>query len=280
MVEHTAENRGVAGSSPALATPVDPLPLSRDHRPACGRRGRDHPRAAAEGSKHEPEQESSRRRSRHLAAVVAVQAALAESPIVRFNAKDQSAARVAVLRAADIGTGWRAGSRRRRSSRLTPVRHLGAEAGRPRGHRPRRIEVPERRVHDPELGSAVRDRENARARLEAHRRSPRGSALRRQARRRGRWDHEADLVQAGSVPSAGAVSARFRLIVDQAVDGGGKVRMFMDVITVGRGRTASTPRSSAPTPRRRGPGLPKCAWRRSCWRGTPREADAGLATPC
>jgi hypothetical protein len=51
------------------------------------------------------------------AAVVAlglmvVQAALAESPVVRYNAADQAAAKVAVLKAADVGTGWKGGYRK------------------------------------------------------------------------------------------------------------------------------------------------------------------------
>ena len=40
------------------------------------------------------------------AALVLASAALAAGPIVRHNAKDQAAARVAVLKASDLGTGW------------------------------------------------------------------------------------------------------------------------------------------------------------------------------
>ena len=40
------------------------------------------------------------------AALVAASAALAAGPIVRHNAKDQAAARAAVLKASDLGTGW------------------------------------------------------------------------------------------------------------------------------------------------------------------------------
>jgi hypothetical protein len=42
-------------------------------------------------------------------ALVLAQVALAESPVVRFTAADQAAARTAVLKAADLGAGWKGG---------------------------------------------------------------------------------------------------------------------------------------------------------------------------
>jgi hypothetical protein len=44
--------------------------------------------------------------------LMVVQAALAESPVVRYNAADQAAAKVAVLKAADFGAGWKGGYRK------------------------------------------------------------------------------------------------------------------------------------------------------------------------
>jgi hypothetical protein len=44
--------------------------------------------------------------------LMVVQAALAESPVVRYTAADQAAAKVAVLKAADLGTGWKGGYRK------------------------------------------------------------------------------------------------------------------------------------------------------------------------
>jgi hypothetical protein len=45
-------------------------------------------------------------------ALVVVQAALAESPVTRFTAADQAAAKAAVLKAADLGAGWKGGLRK------------------------------------------------------------------------------------------------------------------------------------------------------------------------
>ena len=42
-------------------------------------------------------------------ALLSVQVALAESPVVRFNAADQTAAKAVVLKAADLGPGWKGG---------------------------------------------------------------------------------------------------------------------------------------------------------------------------
>jgi len=44
-----------------------------------------------------------------LLALVAAQAALAESPVTRFTLADQAAAKAVVLKAADLGTGWKGG---------------------------------------------------------------------------------------------------------------------------------------------------------------------------
>ena len=42
-------------------------------------------------------------------ALVMAQVALAESPVMRFNAADQAAAKAVVLKAADLGPGWKGG---------------------------------------------------------------------------------------------------------------------------------------------------------------------------
>ena len=45
-------------------------------------------------------------------ALAVVQVAQAESPVVRYTAADQAAAKAAVLRAADLGAGWKGGYRK------------------------------------------------------------------------------------------------------------------------------------------------------------------------
>ena len=52
-------------------------------------------------------------------ALTAVQAAFAESPVIRFTADDQAAAKASLLKLSDLGAGWKA-VRRSPTSPTTP----------------------------------------------------------------------------------------------------------------------------------------------------------------
>jgi hypothetical protein len=207
------------------------------------------PRAAAEAlSTYEPQRRGrimSRSRTQVVAAVavvsmlVAVQAALAESPVVRFNAKDQAAARAAVLRARDIGAGWKGGFEKAKVESPDACPGLWE---------PKQADLVITGLAESMfqsdaymvVSSAQLYRTARMLALDWKRTVVHPAAPRCVAKHAAAGDQTTRLVSFKRVPfpALAQYSARFRLIVDQTVDSGETVRMLMDTVTIGRGRTA------------------------------------------
>ena len=174
-----------------------------------------------------------------LSTLVAVQAAFAETPVARFNAKDQATARAAVLKARDLGAGWKGGFEKAAIESPDPCPGLWE---------PKQADLVITGLAETKLesdtyvifSSAQLYKTAAMLALDWKRTVVHPAAPRCLARHASGGDGSTRLISYKriSVPALAPYSARFRLIVDSTVTGGEKVRMFMDTVTFGRGRTA------------------------------------------
>jgi hypothetical protein len=174
-----------------------------------------------------------------ITTLVLVQAALAESPVARFNAKDQAAARAAVLRARDIGTGWKGGFEKAK---------IASPDFCPGLWEPKQADLVITGLAESKFASdayvifssAQLYKTAGMLALDWKRTVVHPAMPRCLAKHAAAGDQTTRLVSYKRIPfpALAQYSARFRLVVDQTVDGGGTVRVFMDTVTFGRGRTA------------------------------------------
>jgi hypothetical protein len=177
-------------------------------------------------------------------------AAPAESPVVRFNAKDQAAARSAVLKAGDLGSGWKGGFEKAKVSSPTACPGLWD---------PKQADLVitglaessfSYRAGATQIASAVQLYETSAMTALDWKRTVVHPAIPRCVAKQAAADEDESFrlvsFKRTPFPKLATYSARFRMVIDYTVDGGKTVRVLSDSVVFGRGRTAATLTVTAP----------------------------------
>lgn len=171
-------------------------------------------------------------------ALVAVQAAIAELPVIRFNPADQAAAKAAVLKLADLGEGWKGG----------PKKPNLAEDNTCREWKPKQSDLVLTGAAESAFGSQTLGIWSGAHVLKTRRmveldwqRTALDPRLVTCLKRASEVEDVATVVSAKRLPFAKLVpqTTRVRLVLEYAT-ANGKLRMLMDMIFIAKGRTELT----------------------------------------